>query len=920
MFFETYFNLWGAEGEQKVCCPFPHTSENGKTHMDWHPSMSINLDKRLYYCPVCGNKGNEAGMVAKLFNCTSQRAVKFLKVMDTINVRLDDMLEQQLEDYTPEVMAKAEQLGMDTDVMKELGVSAEFVDDHFEFQFPVSWEGWVCDIRTYRPGMTPKVLSVPGAQSGLIIPYDLWKDTNKEKWTVLCAGEKDMTVARSHGFNAITLTGGETATPLNPSWFEGRKVAICYDNDYAGRNGAKRVAEAIGPYASIIRIVDKFHDDFGAEDTKEDITDWFVKYKGTAEELKEYIKMTPNYTYSPDEHEEMEAAPLVTLKQAIKPENIGKQFRADVQLITTSDSKYDIPIACRCKKVSGKVGKNALESSKDWYYDVNDDSCIKDIIFSIAGKGRDRQQAIIRKACGMDEQGVAVYINKYSIMYASRVSDADGTEADMYFLGDDPGRHSKLNVTFFRLDNPETGEVALLATEWSEPVNDTENFEITEDVKSSLIYLQHHEGSVADRVRHRAEAVRGFLGYEANVKLIEAIDLCYNSVKEFNYGNQKNVKGFVDCLVIGESRVGKSDTAKRLQTAYDLGAFVSLAGSAATIPGIVGGSVKDSMGRNATKAGAIPRNHGGLICFEELAKCERDLIKSLTDVRSSGLARITRVSGSVEIPAALRMCTLSNVRPVGNGETRPISSYSSGVEIVKDLVGTAEDIARYDYVYVQGDDGTESDPLYMAPEPYPVEHLRNVIRWTWSRKSTDIVWEPGVERYLSDKAKELNHNYPMHIKLFGTECWKKLCRLSCAVAAYVGNTDETFQHLIVDTECVDFAVNYLVSIYDNDTFKLASLVAQTKAQEDVIDAHTRMLQKDYIKWHDALDYLYAQGRVDSNTFKELTNIQAQNEFSNAVRHLVTLDFITKDGTMIYSTPKFRKTFALIDKNIEVEVI
>lgn len=920
MFFETYFNLWGLEGEQKVCCPFPHTSQDGNTHSDFHPSLQINLDKRLYYCPVCGAKGNEAQMVQNIFNCTSARAVKFLTTMKNIGVKHSDMLSAQPPEWDDEKVEACHNLGMSVKVLKELGASVDKVDDHFEWQFPVSWNDWVCDIRTYRPGMTPKVLSVGGAQTGMVIPYDLWKDTNPKQWTLLCAGEKDMVVARSHGFNAITLTGGEVSTPLAPAWFTGRKVAIVYDNDHAGRNGAKRVAETIAPFALEVKIVNKFHDDFGAEDTKEDITDWFVKYRGTADELKQMIRDTPTFEYKESVELEMEEAPLVMLREAIRPENIGKQFRSDIQLITTSDSKYDIPCHCEVKKVTGNTKNIPQGTVKYFDYDINDESRSKDLVFQLGGHNREVQSKIIRRAVEMDEGGVVVSFKRYNIMYACRVADSEGTEADMFFLGDDPGRHSKLNVTYFRLDDPTTGEVALLATAWSEPVNDIDNFEITDEVKSSLLFIQHHEGTVADRVNHRANAVRGLLGYEANLNLIKSIDLCYNSVKEFNYGNQKAVKGFIDCLVIGESRVGKSDTAKRLQTAYDLGAFVSLAGSAATIPGIVGGTVKDALGRNATKAGVIPRNHGGIICFEELAKCEPGLIKSLTDVRSSGLARITRVSGSVEIPAALRMCTLSNVRPVGNGETRPISSYSSGVEIVKDLVGTAEDIARYDYVYIQGDEETESDPLYMAPEPYPAEHLRNAIRWAWSRKTTDIIWEQGVEVYLSEKAKELNHNYPLHIKLFGTECWKKLCRLSCAVAAYICNTDETYEHLMVSRECVDFAADYLVSIYDNTTFKLATIVAQTKAQENIVDSHTAMLQKDYIKWHDALDYLFAHGRVDSSTFKDLTNLQNQNEFSNAVRHLVTLDFITKDGSMIYSTPKFRKTYTILDKRVSVEVL
>ena len=58
--------------------------------------------------------------------------------------------------------------------------------------------GHLMDIRTYNPGGNPKIKSRAGCPSGLIIPFDLWEQTPKNRMTILCAGEKDMAVARSH--------------------------------------------------------------------------------------------------------------------------------------------------------------------------------------------------------------------------------------------------------------------------------------------------------------------------------------------------------------------------------------------------------------------------------------------------------------------------------------------------------------------------------------------------------------------------------------------------------------------------------------------------------------------------------------------------------------------------------------------------
>ena len=890
--------------------------------MDTNPSCYINLDKRVWRCVSCGAHGTEVDMIAQVFNCTSAKAQKFLNTMKTFNVRMQDMVEQQWTgEYTDEAVEFAESKGMNPEVLRELNVNIEYNEDHFEFEFPVTWEGWVCDIRRYRPGCTPKVLSEKGASTGLVIPYDIWKDESPKRWTILCAGEKDMVVTRGMGFNAITLTGGETSTPLAPTWFKDRRVAICYDNDYAGRTGARRVAEIIAPFCKEVKVVTSWQADFNGDDTKEDLTDWFTNYNGTAKKLQDHIANTPVFEVEAEEEEE-ELAPLVRLDEAIKSVHVGDTLRSQVQLLTTSEHKYEIPTRVKLKKYGDDKGKLKNGESREWSVD---DEGMAELVFSLAGKSKDNQKAVIQRAMGLaTEKCLGYYVQEYNNLYVCQVADVvntdmNGAETIMYFLGDDPSKYQKMMVTYLRTNNPENGEVGMIAMEWTEAMGDIESFEVTDSVKANLLTIQHHEGSIADRVEHRANAVRGLLGYEANTRLIEAIDLCYNSVKEFNYGNQKNVKGFIDCLVVGESRVGKSDTAKRLQTVYQLGSFISLAGSAATIPGIVGGSVQDAMGRRATRAGAIPRNHGGLICFEELAKSERDVLKSLTDIRSSGLARITRVSGSLELPAALRMCTLTNVKPVGNGETRPIASYSSGVEIVKDLIGTAEDIARYDYCYIQGDDGVESDPLYLAPEPYPTEALQDAIRWVWSRRADQIIWLEGVERYLSDRCKELNRKYPMHIKLFGTEAWKKVSRLAIATAGYVCNSDAEFNNIIVNKECVDFAVDFLVNIYDNDTFKLGQLVQLTQQATNVCEKDTKVLQSKYIKYHDSFDYLYNQGKVDKGTFRDLSNIEG-NTMSNVIRALTMMHFITVDSQNIYSTTKYRETYKLLDKNISVEEV
>ena len=69
-----------------------------------------------------------------------------------------------------------------------------------------------------------------------------------------------------------------------------------------------------------------------------------------------------------------------------------------------------------------------------------------------------------------------------------------------------------------------------------------------------------------------------------------------------------------------------------------------------------------------TRAGVIPQNHRGLIIFEEFGKSNTNILKELTDIRSSNEVRIARVSGTITMPTMVRMpqtvALMPNVLPL----------------------------------------------------------------------------------------------------------------------------------------------------------------------------------------------------------------------------------------------------------------
>lgn len=180
-----------------------------------------------------------------------------------------------------------------------------------------------------------------------------------------------MAVARSNGLEAITLTGGEMSIPIMTECFRGRKIAICYDNDDAGRKGAQRVASAIQEFADEVKVVTGFHEI--CVEKGEDITDFFTKYNKTKADLVEYIKSAPVFTVEDVQKAKDSIYPTITLLEASKPQYINKIVRSNVQVLSTYESAFVVPTSVIARKtcVTGKNDTMELGEEREWYLTEN---------------------------------------------------------------------------------------------------------------------------------------------------------------------------------------------------------------------------------------------------------------------------------------------------------------------------------------------------------------------------------------------------------------------------------------------------------------------------------------------------------------------------------------------------------------------
>ena len=917
-FFEYYFSEYDFEKkETAVCCPFPHHTESGVEYQETIPSAHINLDKGVFHCKVCEKGLSEVSFISEILGCKYEAASKIASLYRDVE-NLHSWNQLKLNPRTKEI---CNELGISDEVIEELHLKTENREE--DIAFPVLMYGKVVDVRNYSPyNRAAKIRSRAGSTTGMVIPFDLWINTNPHTWTIICAGEKDMAVARSNGFNAITLTGGEKALPKILKPFKNRRVAICYDHDEAGIEGAKSVAAAILPYAAEVRICTGFHEI--CKEHGEDITDFFTKYKKTKRDLQKYIIDSPVFT--PEEAAVVSKVthPFVTLLEASQPKYIGRVVQSNIQVVATYEKAMPVPTTIHAVKLntSGDDKYNLMQQGETRDWELCDKTC-QDVLKLVDNNFTEQQiRDNTREILGITkvERDVKIERPTKETVYQCNVTDLfevttknpQTIEFVAYVIGKRLESGKKYCITYKLTPHPFKGQqltmIILDATEAADSITD---FHLTEDNKKMLDQVKNMEGSVHDKVETLSEMAKSYIGYDGYNKLIKAIDLSFHAALQFNF-NGNTERGTLDTLIVTESRIGKSSTAEALQKLYSLGTFVSLAGGNATIAGIIGGSNKVN-GSFQTRAGLLPMNHRGLVIFEELAKCDKDLVKALTDTRSSGSVKITRVSGDLQLPALVRMITLSNVKS-SSKNIQPIASYPNGITILVDLIGAPEDIARYDLMLVMGETGNRIiDPNWRPITPFEPEVYKTKIRWVWSRNPDQIIITRDVVEYIFKKCNELNSKYDSHIKIFGTEAWKKVARLATAIAGYVVSTDDTYEKIIVTTECVDEAVDYLISCYDNNTFKLKEYVDNERRYGDIDDDGIKLLQDIYNQSPMTIRQLSVLDKTNRMNLTSATGLD-NDMYNKLMNRLVQGAFVKFDGYDIVPTERFRKGFGLIDKS------
>lgn len=908
------------KGNVMICCPFPHKrktldkftwEEKTEQFYEKVPSASINKDMGAFNCFVCGEHYNEIGFAQAVTGKTKEEIIKDYLVKEELkefNVEWKENQHQSLLDNY-EMLSKLSELNISMEVIKQLSLG----NITNCLATPVFVNNELVNIARYNINKIPNIPKVrynEKSSSGDIVPFDIWK--NDMNNTIICEGEKDMLVARSFGFNAITLTGGSQASLKKEylKYFKDRNINIVFDNDDAGRNGAKKLYKDLKEYANVF-ITDI---SFVCKEEKEDVSDFFNKYKGTKEQFIDLLKnhskqLTKNEL---DNIKTKNTLEMSKLSDNIKNSKLKSRSRSSFQIIATCTDTYAIPEYAIFKLKEGVEGEyDENKKTKAWFLKDSPG----DFLELMEGKIKTKDiPNILADICYLPPKWNRTYnleLGKLKTVYKYVVTDevketdekVNETTIDLYtFEPLDIGCIYDVEYKIF--PHPREGQklIAMAST----IKQTTYKFDINDRSLLESMDRFKVDTTVAAKLDQLYESARCHIAPYLDKTMWLLMELVFNSPLEITY--KTPIRGALDVFVLGDTRTGKSQAAEGLINMYEFGQKVPL--KTATVASLVGGTDERL---KKTKLGVLPRYHKELVVMEEFSGAPIDFIKTLTEIRSSGMVKIYRVAGELQAPCRLRMLTISN--PLSSLD---IESYPNGIEPINELIRSPEDVARYDAFMLISHSSTLTNPFTSKlDESCKIDkiHYANKMKWIKSLGSENVIISEELGNYIFEKSIELNDMFNCSFKVFSSETDKKIARLSSALACMLCDTTDYIK-VNVRKEHVDIIVNFLKNLYDNHLFRLKDFANEEKSFKMIDNKDTEFLQEIYPQNVTLLEFLANNSRIGRNELITMSGLD-RDAFTKIFNLLASRKFIKLSKDQVIPTIKFRNTYKIIDKSFNL---
>lgn len=675
-------------------------------------------------------------------------------------------------------------------------------------------DGHLVNSRGYQPGGRPKFTwVVAGANQHVPWPYQAWTDP----WLILVEGEPDALTLRSMGFPGVTGVGG-AGDPVPPGhWPYHKRVYVLMDVDGPGREASAIACERLSANGTVEVFLCQLPD-WEGRPAKADISDLVMHLGGYASEAAitavEEIILNASRVAGPSDG----TAIARSFHQAFSAERLGERVSVRARVSAQFEHVYALPneyeITCpadghsyceRCPMRRQHRGRALL---------LHQPQSIASLRLIATPEGA--RTAALKLQVGIPAQCTdpqirvitATNVRPVVLTPPLEAHDADGRanpdggaewrrqEAYVVHTDDamiEPGRDYELTGLIY--PHPRDASLVMLADQLT-PV--AASLSETPDAET-LVRLQVFQPALgqdpidklSDVADDLADAVTMIVG-RSDLHL--AYQTVWHSALSFYLGEALIERGWLEALVLGDTRCGKSVAFRRLASYYGVGYMIDC--KMQSIAGILGAVMTSpTTSERYVMPGILPQQDGRVVCFDEFHSGHHsggrgDLIEQLSSTRSEGVVRISKAA-SAQFRARVRSVWLANP-----DDQRLLSDTGLlGCELMRRLIRKPEDLARFDLALVVAQQDVPQEQLHQIIEPkaprYDPELSRALLRWTYSRRPDQIRFTPEALEAVSALSQELCHTYDASIPLVEPSDQRtRVARVAVSVAAQLFSTPD----------------------------------------------------------------------------------------------------------------------------------
>jgi hypothetical protein len=804
--FVKYDERKSSENQLYAFCPF---------HNDKDASFTINRESDAWYCHGCAEGGHHVEFIMKYYDVSRTIAVKACNKFDHSGTWIFPT-----EEYVEKCAEALQRRPAALDELMSFGFTQEAIAkyqigwDDIRVTFPIrSRTGEVINVRKYLPpskriegSNNAKVIAIKDLNECRLYPYSVLREAGLDEPIYLVEGEKDCIALLSQGKWAMTGTSGTVLPYDELCMFKDRFVIIMTDMDSAGRRNEQQYLQKLRKQTNRIGLVRLPEKDF---------VDFWQKYKTT--NFDDWYKVDD--MIDPDSVTDNTAPVAMSLSQSEYTSNLGKWSILRNMCITGADPKtyviptelelkctnYGCPHKCAISAASVaevlKIGPREMAMFID-APDTTQDSLVQRLVgcrhvSTVAAKQINVQKLLFQESAAFVE-GLedATFDNRYGL-----------------YMYHDNRLLPTVRYDFVaqRISDPRTQQNYYIIKEATAPRANVEGLEISQAAILFFRAVADKHDNIWDTINEHYSMWLPRLGIEGRADLFGALMLTYLSVTEIKW-RLGTVKGWLDTMVIGDTRTGKSQMAQRIIANLGMGSYIN--GENARRTGVIGGVQRFGESWVITW-GAIPLNDRGLLFIDEASGLSVEDIKELSATRSSGAVTINKIAKG-EARARTRLIWMSNPRSGRNLD----EFYWKGFGAFQEFIPVAEDQARYDIVITAARDDVviTFDDSVAEPDNMDtiIEYWKDIITFAWSVPLDNILVLDSAIIAVKDYVRELDSTISGGPLIVTAAVHEKLLRIACACALLKGRI---FNGVVeVSSEEVDDAYIFFTKTIEKPTF------------------------------------------------------------------------------------------------------